>query len=213
MNISPVGSGPIAAVAHAAAKDNTQQPKETVAAAPSDTVRLGDEHGLPPVYTRDNAALVRMRTESDLQSQLLRRMIEKMITEQYEAGNHLFQLLYGDRAIQIDPTLRSAVTTLPRAEQVDEPTRAQAEAMVGEEGFYGVAHTSARIVDYARAIGGGDPAKIDTLRGAVEQAFTDVRKTLGGQLPDITQETHTAVMAGFDSWKAQSAAPAAAKDA
>lgn len=84
---------------------------------------------------------------------------------------------------------------------IDETARAEAEKMIGEDGEWGVDKTAARILDFAKAISGGDPSKIDLLRNAVEKGFDEAARLWGGDLPEISQKTYDKVMEGFDAWK------------
>jgi len=84
--------------------------------------------------------------------------------------------------------------------EVDEETRAQAAQEVSEDGYFGVKQTSQRILDFAKAISGGDPSKIDLLRDAVQKGFDAAEKQWGDKLPQISYDTLDAVMKGFDEW-------------
>jgi len=88
--------------------------------------------------------------------------------------------------------------TVPR----DAETRAAAQAEIAEGGYYSVDETASRILNFAVALSGGDPNKIDLLRNAVMQGFGAAEKSWGDKLPDITQRTLEAVKNGFDEWAA-----------
>ena len=62
----------------------------------------------------------------------------------------------------------------------------------------GVNQTSDRIIDFANALTGGDPDKIEDMRSAFEKGFKKASKTWGSDLPDISQRTYDAVMEKFD---------------
>ncbi|WKY44094.1 hypothetical protein Q5O14_15935 [Eubacteriaceae bacterium ES2] len=84
--------------------------------------------------------------------------------------------------------------------EVDEKTQQEAQEAISEDGYWGVKQTSERILSFAKALSGGDPAKIELLKGAFEDGFGEAKKILGDDLPDITQQTYDAVMEGFDKW-------------
>ena len=75
---------------------------------------------------------------------------------------------------------------------------------IAEDGYWGVSQTSQRILDFATALTGGDPDKIEEMRAAFQKGFKQAEKTWGGQLPDISQRTYDAVMKGFDDMAAAS---------
>lgn len=79
-------------------------------------------------------------------------------------------------------------------------TQEEAQAAVSEDGEWGVNATATRILDFAKALSGGDPAKIDLLRDAVNKGFAAAGKVWGGELPEISNQTLQKVMEGFDEW-------------
>lgn len=81
---------------------------------------------------------------------------------------------------------------------VDPATKAQAQADIAEDGYWGVNATSDRIVDFAVALAGDDPEKLEEMRAAFQKGFVQAAETWGGQLPDISQKTYDAVMEKFD---------------
>ncbi|MCI8649700.1 MAG: hypothetical protein HFG20_06255 [Anaerotruncus sp.] len=81
---------------------------------------------------------------------------------------------------------------------------AKAAAAIGEGGEYSVDAVAGRIMDMAKALSGGDPSKIETLRKAVEKGFKAAGVELGGKLPSISQQTYTEVMKRFDDWANES---------
>ncbi|MCQ2517138.1 MAG: hypothetical protein MJ119_00075 [Lachnospiraceae bacterium] len=82
--------------------------------------------------------------------------------------------------------------------EVDAQTKAQAQADIAEDGFWGVEATSDRIVDFAVALAGTDPDKLEKMRSAFEKGFKMATQTWGGALPDISQRTYEAVQNKFD---------------
>ena len=81
---------------------------------------------------------------------------------------------------------------------VDSATKAQAQADISEDGYWGVKQTSERILDFAKALAGDDPDKLENMRAAFEKGYAQAEKTCGGKLPDISEQTYSAVMKGFD---------------
>ncbi len=82
----------------------------------------------------------------------------------------------------------------------DAKTIADAKADIAEDGYYGVEKTSDRLVDFAKALSGGDPSKIELLRDSVIKGFSAVSGDLNDKLPDICKQTFNATMDKFDSW-------------
>lgn len=89
--------------------------------------------------------------------------------------------------------------------KLSEADRAKAQQMIGEDGFFGVKQTTARIMDFAMALVGKDasPEKIESMRAAVQKGFKEVGGMFGGfdNLPDVTKSTYDSVMRAFDNWR------------
>lgn len=141
-------------------------------------------------YTPNTELIAKMKADADARTEQLRSIVEKLITGQ---GNALAN------ADDIWSFLRKGDFT------VDAETKAQAQADIAEDGYWGVKQTSDRIVDFAMALTGGDPSKLESMRDAFKQGFEQATKTWGDKLPDISQQTYDAVMKKFDDIAAQNA--------
>ena len=134
-------------------------------------------------YKPDTATIAKLKADADARTEQLRSLVEKMMTKQGET--------YG-KANDIWSILSSGNFT------VDAATKAQAQADIAEDGYWGVSQTSSRILDFATALTGGDPSKIEEMRNAFKKGYAQAEKTWGGKLPEISQKTYDAVMEGFD---------------
>lgn len=81
---------------------------------------------------------------------------------------------------------------------VDAATKAQAQADIADDGYWGVEQTSDRIIDFAKALAGDDEKALEKMRNAFEKGYKMAEKTWGGKLPEISQKTYDAVMKKFD---------------
>ncbi len=84
--------------------------------------------------------------------------------------------------------------------KIDEETRIKAQEMISEGGPLSPEVVSDRIVEFAKAISGGDKEKIDILRDAIEKGFREAAEVLGGELPEICQITYKLVNEKLDAW-------------
>lgn len=82
----------------------------------------------------------------------------------------------------------------------DADTIAKAKEDISEDGYWGVKQTSERIFDFAQALAGDDEEKMKTMKEAVEKGFKETTKSWGRTLPDISQDTYSAVMDKFDKY-------------
>ena len=87
---------------------------------------------------------------------------------------------------------------------VTEAAKAQAQEAISEDGYWGVEQTSQRIIDFAKALSGGDASKADLLLDAFKKGFEEATGTWGKELPEISQNTYKAVEEKFAAWKAES---------
>lgn len=83
---------------------------------------------------------------------------------------------------------------------VSAEVKAQAQKDIAEDGYWGVSQTSDRILDFAKALSGGDKSKAEELLEAFKKGFKQATKSWGKALPDISQRTYDAVVDKFDAW-------------
>ena len=134
-------------------------------------------------YTPDTNLVNKLKADAENRASQLRSLVEQMMGKQANT--------YGN-ANDIWSFLRSGNFT------VDPATKAQAQADIAEDGYWGVNQTSDRIIEFANALTGGDPDKIESMREAFKKGYAQAEKTWGGSLPEISQKTYDAVMEKFD---------------
>ena len=170
-------------------KDNTSEKGENgVVYEPSkDSVNV-------PVkkYVQNTELVNKMKADAEEHSKQLRNIVEKMMTKQSQtsgiANGDMWKFLASGKF------------------EVDEATKLQAQEDISEDGYWGVKQTSGRILDFATALTGGDPSKIEDMRAAFKKGYEQAEKTWGGELPEISKKTYDAVMAGFDKMAEDAAA-------
>jgi hypothetical protein len=89
--------------------------------------------------------------------------------------------------------------------KVSEEARLKAQEMISEDGYFGVAKTTERIMEFAKALGGenADGKTIDTLWQATKKGFEAAAAHFGGMdnLPEVSKKTYEAVNKAFEEWK------------
>lgn len=164
------------------ASTNINQRQDTAINTPAATYETTRNSQEARNHRPDIDEVNRMMRESQQQVESFRRMIEGIFNQQ-------------------GITIQEAIGRMQSGDfVVDEETRAAAQQAISEDGYFGVARTSERILGFAKAISGGDPSRIEMLREAVQQGFDAVANMFGGELPEISQQTLEAVMRGFDEW-------------
>ena len=136
-------------------------------------------------YTPNTELINKLKADAEARTAQLRSLVEKMMAGQ---GNAI------GTADDMWAFLRKGDFT------VDAATKAQAQADIAEDGYWGVAATSDRILDFAKALTGGDPSKIEEMRDAFKKGFKQATEAWGGELPEISQKTYDAVLSKFDAW-------------
>ena len=134
-------------------------------------------------YTQNTELVAKLKADQESRLQQLQNIVQQLLTKQGQTYN---------TANDIWKTLASGDF------EVDAATKAQAQADVAEDGYWGVEQTSDRIIDFATALTGGDPDKIEEMREAFKKGYKQAEETWGGELPEISKKTYDAVMAKFD---------------
>ncbi len=140
----------------------------------------------------DSATIAKLKADADQRLSQLRGIVEQLITKQGKTSE----------TVSIWSQFRQGV--LDGTITVDEATAKQAQEDISEDGYWGVKQTSERILDFAKALTGGDSSKVEDIRTAIEKGFSEAAKLWGDELPEISQKTHDAVMKGLDEWAKQS---------
>ena len=133
------------------------------------------------------AIISRLKADAEARTQQLQQLVQQMMSKQGNA--------YG-QANDMWKFLASGNFT------VDARTKAQAQADIAEDGYWGVKQTSERIFDFAKALSGGDLDKMKEMQAAFEKGFKQATKTWGKELPQISQDTRSAVNKLFEDFYA-----------
>lgn len=141
------------------------------------------------------AIIAQMKADTEARMNQLTDIVKKMMAGQGNA----FATASGD---DIWSFLASGDYT------VTEAAKLQAQEDISENGYWGVEQTSSRILDFAKALSGGDVSKADELLEAFKKGYDEATKAWGKELPSITKDTYKAVEEKFAAWKAESEAPA-----
>lgn len=132
-----------------------------------------------------SAIIAQMKADTNNRISQLRGIVEQMMSKQGSAigkADSMWSFLAGGNYT------------------VSAETKAQAQKDIAEDGYWGVSQTSDRIVDFAKALSGGDKSKAEELIGAFKKGFQQATKSWGKTLPDISQRTYDAVLEKFDTW-------------
>lgn len=151
-----------------------RQQRERSRSAGEDRVSLGEQEKVGETYGPG------LKVASPYE--LLRNLVVKTLQEQ---GLEL-QFSTGDSEINFNTM-----------------TQEEAQALVAEDGYFGVEQTSQRIVDFAINGFGNDPEKLQQMKDAIDQGFKEAQDAFGGALPEISQKTYEAIMEKLDAFAGQ----------
>lgn len=148
-----------------------------------DTVSLGSDIDNSNTYSKvdrnklNSSDLEKIKAQVDQATSALRRIVETLILKQGK----------------IKDSLNINYSISYNSEDVKEA--------VSDDGDWGVEAVSDRIVDFAKAISGGDRSKLAEITAAIDKGFKQASKSLGGELPDICNKTYDRIMKKLDDWK------------
>jgi len=167
--------------------------KTTEASATVETTKASEDVGVvyeptlempTKTFKVNEETIAKLKADADARVAQLRTLVEQLITKQGKT--------FAD-ATDMWSFLREGNFT------VDAETKAQAQADIAEDGYWGVSQTSDRIIDFAVALTGGDTSKLESMKDAFKKGYEQAEKTWGGKLPEISQKTYDAVMEKFDN--------------
>lgn len=133
-----------------------------------------------PKFKPDKETIASIKAEVDQMHSNLRSMVEKLLKSQ--------GMTFKDLKIDGEDI------------EIDDVTRAEAQEAIGEGGELSIENVSDRLVDFAKAISGGDKSKISLMRDSIKEGFKQAEKAFGGTLPDISYETLDRAMEKLDAW-------------
>jgi hypothetical protein len=137
----------------------------------------------------DRAALVQqLKQDQENRQQSLISLVHDMMNGQAKS----YSLATGDDSIW--RLLSSGNFT------VDAATKAQAQADIAEDGYWGIAQTSQRLFDFASALAGDDVEKMQKMQQAMEKGFKQATAAWGKSLPEISQKTLEAANKLFEDY-------------
>lgn len=135
---------------------------------------------------QDRSAIIQqLKAENQARVDQMTQLVQDMLAKQgnaYGAANDIWKFLASGNFT------------------VDPQTKAQAQADIAEDGYWGVNQTSSRIYDFAMALAGDDEDKMKEMQKAFEKGFKLAEKKWGGELPEISQKTYEAVNKKFEDY-------------
>ncbi len=173
----------------AAANTKDTEKSENTKKADSDTAVIYEKHASSSTgksTTSHAAVIAQLKADSEARTAQLQSLVEKMLAKQGQtlaAADDMWSFLAKGN-LKADPE-----------------TIAQAQKDVAEDGYWGAEQTSDRILSFAKALAGDDPAKADELLNAFKKGYKQATKTWGSDLPSLCSDTYDLVEKKFNEWK------------
>ncbi|SFN03806.1 hypothetical protein SAMN05660284_00344 [Formivibrio citricus] len=183
MNVSSASqSTPV--TAQTPARSQSAKPEGKQQQTAQEKVSIGGQKTEGLTYSKPRAmpeSLATMLEDSDRKVQEMLDLIRPLIEQQ---GLTMAKVASGEQKLT-----------------VDQKTIDDAKAAISEDGEWGVRKVAERILSFAKFQMNDDPAQLQKIRDAVELGFSQAKEVLGGELPEISQQTYDTIMAEFDRWE------------
>lgn len=153
-----------------------------------------------PKTVDHEAIIAKMKLDAEQQTANLRSIVEKLMLGQSKASS-IAGAKEGENTLPSDEDMWKFLAKGDFT--VDAATKAQAQADIAEDGYWGVEKTSDRILDFAKALAGNDPGKAQQLLDAFKEGYKQAEEMWGDKLPDISARTYEAVEKKFNEWMNQ----------
>ena len=137
-------------------------------------------------YVKDTDTIAKMKAEAEEKTAQFRELVQKLISQQAstsEIADAIWRQFANGEFTATEDIIN------------------QAKEDISEDGYWGVEQTSQRIFDFAKALSGGDPEKMDEMLEAFKKGYDQATKAWGKELPDISSKTYDSVMKKFDDYK------------
>lgn len=173
------------------AAEKSAKVSQSEQSAKVDTLAIGAKQEESVTYKKvsskklDAAEIASLKAEADKATENLRKLVEKLILKQ---DKH-YKKSAEDSSSDLMTKLGITTGDVEAAKQA-----------ISEDGEFGVKAVSDRLVDFAISISDGDKSKLSELVAAIDEGFAAAKKALGGELPDICQQTYDETMRKLNDW-------------
>lgn len=187
-------------------KTETEQTKETVGEKAAVYEKSSKEdasatYSVNKMSEEDRSALVKkLKEEQVVRQQQLVSIVQKMLNKQ----SATYTIATGSYNMEEEDGIWKFLASGEYT--VDAATKAQAQADIAEDGYYGVKQTSERLFDFASALAGDDVDKMQKMQAAVKKGFEEATAAWGKDLPDICKKTLDATDQLFEDYYASKSA-------
>jgi len=148
-----------------------------------------------PSVKPDMVTINRLKEESNRVYNSMKEAVKQMLEKQ----GMTFQEIDSN-----SPESTKTSSQVSASEDTPKNAQAVAASLIGEGGALSPEKLSDTILEFAKAISGEDKSKLQVLRSAIEEGFNEAKKTLGGELPEISKKTYELIQQKLDAWEKSS---------
>ena len=167
-------------------KANAKQEEKAVGKEANEGVT--HEKGDVKAYKQDPELIAKLKADNEQRVAQMQKLVNDMLSKQGKT----FDIANGTNLKGLFENLEVDVETVKKAQED-----------VSEDGYWGVKQTSERMFEFAKALSGGDPEKMQKMREAFEKGYKQAEKAWGSELPEISQKTYEATQKLFDDYANQ----------
>ncbi len=168
-----------------------EEAKEEIQEKPAATLEVSEQKAAKKVgYVKPDLVKIR-QMQAESQQKMLQKMLgtakDTFIKQAGGLKNILGRALAGEKVEGFNFNFTAADIE-------------QAKKDVADGGYWSAEKTSERLVEFAKAISGGDTKQKDALVAAIKEGFKQAEDLWGGKLPQISQDTYRLTMEKLDNW-------------
>lgn len=168
-----------------------EEVKEEVQEKPAATLEVSEQEAAKKAgYVKPDLVKIR-QMQAESQQKMLQKMLgtakDTFIKQAGGLKNILGRALAGEKVEGFDFDFTAADIE-------------QAKKDVADGGYWSAESTSDRLVEFAKAISGGDVKQKDALVASIKEGFKQAEELWGGKLPQISQDTYRLTMEKLDNW-------------
>ncbi len=160
----------------------------------------GATYSKPASKALSSEEIQKLQDEVENRTETLRNLVEKLILGQANAAGGFDMSSIFSSEDSSDTNTKIKINGGVNLTEEEAALIAGAEDSLSEDGENGIEAVSNRIVDFAKALSGGDKSKYEILKAGIEEGFKQAGDVFGGELPEISVKTYDAVMEKLDKW-------------
>ena len=160
-------------------------------------------------YKADMEKVKAMKEASDQKMmEMFKETVRSMSGKQFRGLKRFYADHLQNRKVATEATnttinieINGEATEVTGRDEIDPALVEQAKLDIEGDGYWSPESVSDRFIEFAKALSGEDPSKIDLLVDAFKQGYEAAKDIWGDELPEISQKTYDLTMEKFETWR------------